>query len=482
MLLRHGDIDVTPDLTIKNEVEHAQIDFINSNRVNSVTTMAIGALFLYFFLDPQIDSNALIYWISIILFVDVFRLYAAVSFRITKKNNRVNYHLAALHILIGTILSGLSWGSLAVIMIPVIDGPGMMILLLMLIVMATGSTTTLSYQLKYTVIFVTLVLSQVMLILPTQAHFTGSQLWLLEAAMVVLTVFLLKNSKNFHGTFEQMLQLQARSRKHEQELMVQTEKAELANRAKSEFLANMSHELRTPMHAILGFSSLGSNKVGSAANEKISGYFMRINESGQRLLYLLNDLLDLSKLEAGRMDFDFSENDLQESIKIIADELAPLFLERCLTVDVEPPSVSTHAIYDNEKIEQVIRNLLSNAIKFTPDGMSVLIYFEETLLYSKEDPSEEAAIPAISVSIMDQGTGLPEDELETVFEKFVQSSKTETGAGGTGLGLSISKEIIEGHGGSISARNSSKGGGAIFTFSLPRKHQQTVDDDKPNIS
>ena len=481
MLLRHGDIDVMPDLTVKNEVEHAQIDFINSNRVNSITMMAIGALFLYFFLAPQVDSYAILYWIGTILSVDVFRLCAAVLFRINKKNNRVNYHLAALHILIGTILSGLCWGGLAVIAIPVINGSSMMILLLMQIVIATASTTTLSYQLKYTVIFVTLVLFPIMIILPNQTYFTGSQLWLLEAAMTALMIFLLKNSKNFHDSFEQVLQLQARSRKHEQELMVQTEKAELANRAKSEFLANMSHELRTPMHAILGFSSLGSNKVGKAANEKISGYFSRINESGQRLLYLLNDLLDLSKLEAGRMDFDFSENDLQESIKIIADELAPLFLERCLTVDVEPSSVNTHAIYDNEKIEQVIRNLLSNAIKFTPDGMSVLIYFEETLLYSKEDPSEEAAIPAISVSIMDQGTGLPEDELETVFEKFVQSSKTETGAGGTGLGLSISKEIIEGHGGSISARNSSNGG-AIFTFSLPRKHQQTVDDDTPEIS
>jgi len=477
MLLRHGDIVDMPDLTVKNEVEHAQIDFINSNRLNSIITMAVGALFLYFILAYQIDSNAILYWLGIILLVDVFRLYATVSFRINKKNDQVNYHLASLHILIGTILSGMCWGSLAFIMIPVIDGPGIMILLLILIVVATASTTTLSYQLKYTVIFVLLVLSPVVLILPNQTHYTGSQLWLLEVAIVVLEIFLLKNAKNFHDSFDQVLQLQARSHRHEQELMVQTEKAELANRAKSEFLANMSHELRTPMHAILGFSSLGSNKVGAAENEKISGYFSRINESGQRLLYLLNDLLDLSKLEAGRMDFEFSKNDLQESIKIIADELVPLFLERDLTVDVEPPSVSTHAIYDNEKIEQVIRNLLSNAVKFTPVGMSVLVYFEETLLYSKEDPSKEAAIPAISVSIMDQGMGVPEGELETVFEKFVQSSKTETGAGGTGLGLSISKEIIEGHGGSIRARNSTKGGGAIFTFSLPRKHQQTVDDD-----
>jgi signal transduction histidine kinase len=469
MLLRNGGINDMPDLTVKDEVAHAQIDFINSNRINSVTTMAVCALFLYFFLGPQVDLHTISYWIATILLVDVFRLSAAVLFRINKKNNRVNYHVAALHILIGTILSGLCWGGLAVIMIPVIDGPGLMILLVSLIVIATGSTTTLSYQLKYTVIFVTLVLSSIILTLPDQIYFTGSQLWLMEIALIALMIFLLKNAKIFHDSFEHMLQLQVSSYKHEQELMVQTEKAELANRAKSEFLANMSHELRTPMHAILGFSSLGSNKVGTAANEKISGYFTRINESGQRLLYLLNDLLDLSKLEAGRMDFEFSENNLQESINIIADELTPLFLQRCLTVDIEPSSVSTHAIYDKEKIEQVIRNLLSNAIKYTPDNMSVLIYFEETLLYSKEDPSEEAAIPAISVSIMDQGTGVPEGELETVFEKFVQSSKTETGAGGTGLGLSISKEIIEGHGGSIMARNSINGGGAIFTFSLPRK-------------
>ncbi len=476
MLLRNGDINDMLDLTVKDEVAHAQIDFINSNRVISVTTMAIGALFLYFFLGPQVDSYTISYWLGIILLVDVFRLYAVFSFRNNKKNNRVNFHVAALHILIGTILSGLCWGSLAIIMIPVIDGPGLMILLVSLIVIATGSTTTLSYQLKYTVIFVTLVLSSIILTLPEQIYFTGSQLWLMEIALIALMIFLLKNAKTFHDSFEHMLQLQVSSHKHEQELMVQTEKAELANRAKSEFLANMSHELRTPMHAILGFSSLGSNKVGSAANEKIAGYFTRINESGQRLLYLLNDLLDLSKLEAGRMDFEFCENDLQESIKIIADELAPLFLERCLTVDIEPPSVSTCAIYDKEKIEQVIRNLLSNAIKFTPDGMSVLVYFEESLLYSKEDPSEEAAVPAISVSIMDQGTGVPEGELENIFEKFVQSSKTNTGAGGTGLGLSISKEIIEGHGGAIRASNSSKSGGAIFTFLLPRKHQQTVDE------
>lgn len=473
MIFRNGVAGVMHDLSVESEVRHAQIDFINSNRVNSIVAMSVAALLIYFFLGHQVTSPVIFYWLVIILLVDLFRLTVAFLFRRKKKDNQVNYAIAELHIFIGTIASGLCWGSVAVIMIPVLNGPGLMLLLLMLIVIVTASTTTLSYRFKFTVFFIPLVSVPIILVLPQQTYFTGTQVWLIEAGIFLLMIFLLKSAKIFHDSFKHMLQLQALSNKHEQELIVQTEKAEMANRAKSEFLANMSHELRTPMHAILGFSSLGSNKVSKVDNKKISGYFMRINESGQRLLFLLNDLLDLSKLEAGRMDFDFAENDLQESITIIVDELAPLFIERSLTVDVEPSSVNTLAMYDSEKIEQVIRNLLSNAIKFTPDGMSILIYFEETLLHSRQDPSQEALIPAVTVSIMDQGTGIPEDELGTIFEKFVQSSKTESGAGGTGLGLSISKQIIEGHGGIIKASNSGNDSGAIFTFSLPRKQQES---------
>ncbi len=202
MLRRNGDMNVLPDLTVKDEVEHAQINFINSNRINSITAMTIGALFLYFFLGSQTDSNTILYWLGLILLVDIFRLYAAFSFRINKKNNRVNYHVAALHILIGTILSGMCWGGVAIIMVPVIDGPGLMFLLLILIVIATGSTTTLAYQLKYTVIFVFLVLSSIILSLPGQVYFSGSELWLMEIALIALMLFLLKNAKNFHDSFK----------------------------------------------------------------------------------------------------------------------------------------------------------------------------------------------------------------------------------------------------------------------------------------
>ncbi len=449
-------------------IEESQVDLINSNRVYAIAVMSLAAALLYVIYSAQIDSVFFTIWVVTILAVDGFRIFAALSYNLAKKNNRVNFKLAYRFLFLGTIFSGLCWGILGVILIPIVDGPGVVLVVVMLTVLATGSTTTLSYSYQLSVIFVLLVLTPLMVCLPLQNYIVGFHLLSLELILLMLVLFLLKNTHVFYSSCIHMLQLQTRSHEREHELLIQREKAELSNRAKSEFLANMSHELRTPMHAILGFSSLGSSKVEIASNEKIASYFSRINESGQRLLGLLNDLLDLSKLEAGRMNFEFSENDLQTTIAGVVDELRPLFRDRLLTIDIEPANVNTIAIYDDEKISQVVRNLLSNAIKFSPEGRSIMIHFSRAKLPSN-DSATTAEIDAISVSIWDQGTGIPEDELETVFDEFVQSSKTEHGAGGTGLGLSISKEIIKQHGGIIKAGNAVGDGGAIFTFSLPYK-------------
>lgn len=449
-------------------IEQAQVDLVNSNRVYAIAVMSLAAVLLYVIFSAQIDSVSFTIWVVTILAVDSFRIFAAVSYNLAKKNNRVNFKLTYRFLLLGTIFSGLCWGVVSVILIPVVGGPSVVLVVVMLTILATGSTTTLSYSYQLSILFVCLVLTPLMVCLPLQHYIVGFHLVSLELMLLLLALFLFKNTKVFYNSCKHMLQLQTRSHEREHELLIQREKAELSNRAKSEFLANMSHELRTPMHAILGFSSLGSSKVEIASNEKIASYFSRINESGQRLLGLLNDLLDLSKLEAGRMNFEFSENDLQLTIANVIDELGPLFRDRLLTIDIEPASVDTIAIYDDEKISQVVRNLLSNAIKFSPEGRSIMIHFSASKL-PQNDPASTTEIAAISVSIWDQGTGIPEDELETVFDEFVQSSKTEQGAGGTGLGLSISKEIIKQHGGIIKAGNAVGDGGAVFTFSLPYK-------------
>jgi len=242
-------------------------------------------------------------------------------------------------------------------------------------------------------------------------------------------------------------------KQHEAELLKAKQVADQANQAKSEFLANISHELRTPMQAVLGFSKLGLDRLESINKEKTKQYFAEIHTSGQRLLNMLNNLLDLSRLEAGMVAYRFRRRKLSNVLLDVLDELDPLIKEKKVVIKFENLDAPDFASFDKEKIMQVIRNLLANAIKFSTPGASI------TTVVLPNNGS-------IVVSVKDRGPGIPENELESIFDKFVQSSKTKTGAGGTGLGLAICHEIIKAHGGNIWAENNT-GDGATFSFTLP---------------
>lgn len=243
--------------------------------------------------------------------------------------------------------------------------------------------------------------------------------------------------------------------------------AEAANQAKSEFLANISHELRTPMHGILSFAKFGLTKT-NAPPEKIRDYFTHINQSAERLLGLLNDLLDLSKLEAGRMELQITEQDLMEIIQPLVGHLEALASQNGLALHLESNVPDTRIEMDSARITQLLQNLLGNALRFGPRGSAIDIRLDSIELSSGRHHSDRQLTEALSITIADRGPGIPESELETIFEKFIQSSKTKSGAGGTGLGLAICREIAILHHGKISAHNR-EGGGAEFIVLLPRR-------------
>jgi signal transduction histidine kinase len=242
-------------------------------------------------------------------------------------------------------------------------------------------------------------------------------------------------------------------KKQTDSLRLQKEAAEQANRAKSVFLANMSHELRTPMHGILSFSRFGMQGAKAEANETLGSHFQEIFESGSRLMQLLDDLLDLAKLEAGKMSYAMGPADFVEQCERIFLEQEAFAKERHLNFALVKPSAEMIVVMDSTRIGQVLRNLLTNAIKFSDPKTTITVEVAEKDQW-------------LECKISNKGKGIPSSELLTIFDKFVQSSKTRTGAGGTGLGLAICREIIVSHQGQIWAESESTGW-THFIFKFP---------------
>ena len=231
---------------------------------------------------------------------------------------------------------------------------------------------------------------------------------------------------------------------------------EAASRHKSEFLANMSHELRTPLNAIIGFSEVLLERMFGELNPKQEEYLQDIMTSGRHLLSLINDILDLSKVEAGRMELELSAFDLPAALEgcltLVRERATRHGITLGLTVDERLGQI----VADERKVRQVVLNLLSNAVKFTPEGGRVAV-------------GAARADGSVEVSVSDTGIGIAQDEQEAIFEEFRQAGSDYTRKReGTGLGLALSRKFVELHGGRIWVK-SEVGKGSTFTFTLPER-------------
>jgi signal transduction histidine kinase len=251
-------------------------------------------------------------------------------------------------------------------------------------------------------------------------------------------------------------QLQEYTTGLEQKVAAKTAELELANRHKSEFLANMSHELRTPLNAVIGFSDALREKMFGELNAKQMEYVRDINASGQHLLSLINDILDLAKIEAGRMELDVRRFDVAAALENCRALIRERAHRQQLTLEFRvEPALGLWAA-DERKFKQIMLNLLTNAVKFTPSGGSVRV---------------EAANGGdwLEVHVTDTGPGIAKEDQRAIFEEFRQL-KVHGGAKneGTGLGLALTRRLVELHGGAI-AVDSDLGRGARFSVRLPRQ-------------
>lgn len=385
-----------------------------------------------------------------------------------------------------TLAGGLLWGVIIALMIWTNQLGGFSYLLLVICVATTaGSQTTLASYYRAVIQFISLIWLPVLIVF-TLLGIQGTQYAFLFLSMAVfLLTFVVfqarRISLDFQASVIQQVQLERRSnelyqalqtieqqqkevrqhRDHLQDLVDEKTadlnqariRAEEADMAKSEFLANMSHELRTPLHSILSFSQFGMERLGKVNNEKIRSYLEKIHYSGEIQLNLVNDLLDLARLEAPEKGLFFKRHNLYLLIKSVKAELSSLYENKKIRITVISVENELYILCDSSKIMQLIRNLLGNAIKFSPENSEISIICEKNQDW-------------IKMTIQDQGPGVPDNEKQLIFDKFNQSSRTRTGAGGTGLGLAICSQIIETHEGKIWVEDADQQG-AAFKVLLP---------------
>jgi|GEM_PF-2760862 len=248
----------------------------------------------------------------------------------------------------------------------------------------------------------------------------------------------------------------------EEHLAKQRDRAEEASRLKSEFLASISHELRTPLHAILSYADFGLERSGHAERERLRRYFFEIKDSGALLLNLINDLLDLSKIEAGKMPYRRSPLAMSVLIDDACSRVAQLAEAKTISLQAEAVPREWLVYGDYEMLLRVLINLLGNAIKFTPIGGHIRVF-------------GDVQDACYRFGVSDSGQGIYLEEINIIFDKFVQSSlHAQKGVSGSGLGLSICRGIIEAHEGKIWAESAGPNRGSTFYFTLPCHQPEVV--------
>ncbi|MCI0408743.1 MAG: GAF domain-containing protein, partial [Acidobacteria bacterium] len=299
------------------------------------------------------------------------------------------------------------------------------------------------------------------------------QLFVTQAALAI------EQARLYEAQRMAAIQLEARVEDRTRDLQEAMLLLEAVSRHKSEFLANMSHELRTPLNSILGFSDLLRDQKVGPMTEKQARYIHNIRESGRHLLTLINDLLDLSKVEAGKLELRPEVFNLREALEAAMTEIRPQSLAKDLGLTLQVDESLSLFTADPVRFRQILLNLLSNAIKFTPTGGSVTVTAKrvrsaECEVRSETDSTSHLAprtldvAEFVEIAVADTGVGMKPEDLPKLFQPFSQLEGSFTREQhGTGLGLALTRRLVESHGGTVWAASEGENRGSTFTVRLP---------------
>lgn len=285
----------------------------------------------------------------------------------------------------------------------------------------------------------------------------------MATGLAVERIELLKRLLNRESEFQELnREFERRVKERTEELNKINRELERSSQHKNIFIANMSHELRTPLNSILGFSNVLLDKTFGELTETQERYVRNINSSGRYLLDLINNILDIAKIEAGKYDMSYEEFPLESAIGDVLNTMRPVAEKKQIKIEMDINADVGSIVADRVKIKQIFYNLLSNAIKFTPEGGRIGIKASRSAIKKGENLEE-----IIKCSVWDTGIGISPEDKGRIFDEFVQAdSAFSRRYGGTGLGLALTKRLVELHGGSIMVE-SVLGGGSTFTFSIP---------------